>query len=147
MNVPFIAVVADGFSHRPPQVEAGAAPGGAAPIAAALWQTLGQRTLEALQRVDLIGGPEAAQRQGLGRRCGLTGLVDVVGGGRLEPARAVLLHTQVLRIGLSRRAAQLDGAQEMGVEQRVEFLRRSGGGARVAWAARRMWSRLRAPAA
>ena len=77
-------------------------------------------------------GPKRRSRQGLGRRCGLAGLVDVVGGGRLEAAAAVLLHAQVVRIGLGRLAAQLDGAQEVGVEQRVELLaplrrRRQGG--------------------
>ena len=117
-----LAVVADRLLHGAAQVEPVAAPGRDAPVAAPLRQALGQRALEAAQRVALVGGAEAARRQGLGRRGGLAGLVDVVGGGRLEAAAAVLLHAQVVRVGLGRLAAQFDGAEEVGVEQRVELL-------------------------
>ena len=117
-----LAVVADRLLHGAAQVEAGAALGRDAPIAAPLRQAPGQCALEAAQRVGLVRGAEAARRQRLGGGGGLARLVDVVGGRRLEAAAAVLLHAQVVRVGLGHLAAQLDRAQEVGVEQRVELL-------------------------
>ena len=118
-----LAVVADGLLHRSPQVESAAALGGDAPIAAPqAADRSGSGAPEAAQRVALVGLGEAAHGQRFGCRRGLTGLVDVVGGGRLEAAAAVLLHAQVVGIGLADLAAQFDGAEEMRVEQRVELL-------------------------
>ena len=97
-----LAVVADRLLHGAAQVEAGAALGRDAPVAAPQRQALGQRALEAAQRVGLVRLGEAAHGQRLGCRRGLTGLVDVVGGGRLEAAAAVLLHAQVVGVGLGR---------------------------------------------
>ena len=91
-----LAVVADGLLHRPPQIEAGAAPGGDAPVAAPLRQAPGQRALETPQRVGFVGRREAARREGLCRGGGLARLVDLVGGRRLEAAAPVLLHAKVV---------------------------------------------------
>ena len=93
-----------------------------APVAAPLRQALGQSALKAAQRVGLVGGRETARGEGLGRRRGLARLVDVVGGRRLEAAAAVLLHPQLVRIGLADLAGKLDRTQEVRIEQRVELL-------------------------
>ena len=93
-----------------------------APVAAPQRQSLGCGAAKAAQRVGLVHLGEAAHGQRFGCRRGLAGFVDVVGGGWFEAAAAILLDGQVIGIGLADLAAQLDGAEEMRVEQRVELV-------------------------
>ena len=117
-----LAVVADHLLHRPPQIEPGPTPGPEAPISAPLRQMLGQSALKAPQRSRTRLRARNGAGEGLGRRRGLASLVDLVGGRRLEAAAAVLLHPQLLRFGLGGLAGELDRAQKVRIEQRVELL-------------------------